>query len=62
MADVSKLSFVRLNNSNWESWSFQMQMVLIREELWHVINAEKPEKPNDQRALATIGLCLEESQ
>lgn len=71
MADISKLSFIRLNNSNWQSWSFRMQMLLIREELWHVITKPKPEEPDesdddwdrdDQRALATIGLCLEESQ
>lgn len=45
-----------------------MQMLLIREELWHVICDDEPDDPDedwvrdDQRALATIGLCLEESQ
>lgn len=67
MADISKLSFVRLNNDNWQSWSFRMRMLLIREELWRVIDEEEPEDDedwsrDDQRAMATIGLCLEESQ
>lgn len=46
-----------------------MRMLLIREELWSVISDGKPEdaddddwKRDDQRAIATIGLCLEDSQ
>lgn len=69
MADLSKLSFVRLNNENWQSWSFRMRMLLIREGLWRVVSVEQPEdvddddwQRDDERAVATIGLCLEDSQ
>ncbi|XP_062541545.1 uncharacterized protein LOC134209564 [Armigeres subalbatus] len=43
-------------------------MLLTREEVWHVIADPKPQHPSDQwkksdqKARATIGLCLEESQ
>lgn len=68
MADLNKFSFVKLNNSNWQCWKFRMEMLLSREELWYVVSEVKPEAPtaawkkDDQKARATIGLCIEESQ
>ncbi|XP_035893610.1 uncharacterized protein LOC118503894 [Anopheles stephensi] len=68
MADVGKFSFPRLNNHNYVSWKFRMEMLLIREELWYVIDEPKVEPvtpqwiKDDKRARATIGLCVEENQ
>lgn len=68
MADLGKLSFAKLNNQNWQSWKFRMEMLLMREELWYVITTAKPAtlteqwKKDEQKARATIGLCVEDSQ
>lgn len=45
-----------------------MEMLLIREELWYVVEEPKPEpvtpkwSTNDKKARATMGLCVEDSQ
>lgn len=45
-----------------------MEMLLTREELWYVVSEATPAAPSaewkkdDQKARATIGLCIEESQ
>lgn len=33
MADVGKFSIVKLRNNNYGTWKFQMEVLLIREEL-----------------------------
>lgn len=68
MADFKGLTFEKLNNRNWSTWKFRIEMLLSREEVWHVIAQPKPETVNDQwkkadlKARATIGLCIDESQ
>ncbi|XP_062537717.1 uncharacterized protein LOC134206054 [Armigeres subalbatus] len=68
MADVNKISFARLNNQNWQIWKFRMEMMLTREELWYVIEDEKPETVSkqwtrdDKKARATIGLFIDDNQ
>lgn len=68
MAEPQRFALPRLNNQNYQSWKFKIEMMLIRDELWHVIADPKPEpvKPEwtkaDLKARATICLCLEDSQ
>ena len=68
MADLGKFSLVKLNNTNYATWKFQMEMFLVREDLWHVVAQPKPEPETsvwqkaDRKARATIGLCLEQTQ
>lgn len=68
MADLGKFSIVKLGNSNYGTWKFQMEMFLTREELWHTVDEVKPEpetdawRKADKKARATIGLCIEQSQ
>lgn len=60
--------FVQLNNQNWQTWKFRMEMLLTREELWYVIDTPKPTvnssqwEKDDKKARATMGLCIAESQ
>lgn len=64
--------FTKLNNQNWASWKFRMEMMLTREELWYVVGTPKPEPAeaaaaaqwvkDDQKARATMGLCIDENQ
>lgn len=58
----------RLGNDNYQTWKLRMTMLLKREELWHTIGDAKPEPVTavwtnqDQKALATIVLFLEDGQ
>lgn len=60
--------FVQLNNHNWQTWKFRMEMLLTREDLWYVIESPKPAvnpgqwEKDDKKARATMGLCIEENQ
>lgn len=68
MADPGKFAISKLGNTNYASWKFQMEMFLIREDLWHVVADAKPEPVTDawnkadRKARATLGLCIDESQ
>lgn len=48
MADVEKFSIVKLGNSNYGTWKFQMEVLLIREELWYRVDEVKPEPEQSQ--------------
>lgn len=68
MADTAKFSFPRLSNTNWNVWKFRMEMLLTREDLFHVIDEAKPEPvtpqwtKEDKKARATIGVAIEDNQ
>lgn len=68
MADASKFSFAKLSNNNWQIWKFRMEMLLTREELWHVVSEPRVNPvtdawlKDDRKARATIGLCIEDNQ
>lgn len=69
MADLGRFSIVKLGNNNYAAWKFQMQMFLVREELWNVVSEATPAAPipdawhkADKKALATIALSIEQSQ
>lgn len=68
MSDPGKFAIAKLGNNNYASWKFQIEMFLIREDLWHVVEDAKPEpvsdawRKADRKARATLGLCIEESQ
>lgn len=73
----TKNSIEKLNNSNYFTWKLKMKLFLIKEDLWDVIKDERPTLLNDsrasvreqnrwikrdQKALAFIGLALDDSQ
>ena len=70
MADMPKVSITKLNNDNYQIWKYKMELLLIREELWTVINTPKPEEAQqaqiwqkkDDKARATLGLFVEDAQ
>ena len=55
----------KLNNENYETWKFKIELLLIKEGLWNIVNEIKPERPNedwiekDGQVKATIGLTVE---
>lgn len=67
MADT-KICFDRLNDFNWPTWRFRMELMLMKEDLWSVVQDAKPVDVTsawtrrDEKARAVIGLALEDSQ
>ncbi len=63
--DLNKISIVKLNNSNYQIWKYKIELVLIKEQVWDVVNEEEPENPTaawkrkDDKARAFIGLLIE---
>lgn len=70
MAASKSWNVEKLNNSNYETWKFQMKMTLIHDELWTVIDGAVPAEKDqveswtnkNLKALSTIALCVEKSQ
>ncbi len=69
--EVSKNHIKKLGSSNYDIWSYQMEMHLARKDLWEVVDSGLPEetdktyvsmKVKNRKALADIGLSLEEGQ
>lgn len=64
----AKISLERLNDFNWSSWKFRMELLLLKEELWDTVKDPKPAVPDaqwlakDAKARATIGLALDNNQ
>lgn len=60
--------FVKLNNSNYQTWKFKVELLLMKEDLWDAISKEAPNPvterwtTKDQKARATIGLLIEDNQ
>ena len=65
MADGNKLFVIeRLNNDNYATWSFEMEVLLRRDDLWQFIEGESSSqdvewKTADGKALATIALACD---
>ena len=64
----TKVMMERLNNTNWASWKFRMQLWLVKEGLWTIVEEPKPENATaawmakDASARAIIGLALDDGQ
>lgn len=58
----------KLNNDNYGVWSFKMELLLKKEKIWDVIKLEVPTPvdskwlENDEQALSSIGLNIEDNQ
>ena len=68
MATNTSLTVVKLNNENYQLWKFKIEMLLIKEDLWTVINDDVPTTltdawtKKDNQARATICLLVEDNQ
>lgn len=58
---------LKLNSSNYQTWKFKLQLILVKEGLWDVVTGNVPENPDaawltkDGNAKATIGLLVEDN-
>lgn len=76
MADAGKMSMAKLNSENYFTWKYRMQMLLMKEKIWAVVNENAPEinedRTNvaiveswisrDEQARGWIGLSIDDSQ
>jgi hypothetical protein len=70
MADLFRANITKLNNDNYSVWKFKMELLLMKEDLWSQVSTKKPAETTaapswqkrDDRARATIGLLVEDSQ
>lgn len=66
----AKINFDRLNDFNWATWRFRMELMLMKEDLWSIVKESKPVSADitsawtrkDEKARAMIGLALEDGQ
>jgi len=65
---VGRIAIAKLNNQNYQTWKFKVELLLIRDDLWSVVVDEQPDpvmaewRGKDRKARATICLLLEDSQ
>lgn len=66
MAD--KVLIAKLNNNNYHIWKYKLELLLIKEDLWDVVQTSEPKNDDsewvkrDGKARATIGLLIEDNQ
>lgn len=67
MADT-RFSITKLNNTNFQIWKCKVELLLIKEDLWHTISSDRLAAPDekwlkaDRQARATVGLLVEDDQ
>lgn len=54
MADKVKASITKLNNENYFIWKFKVELLLTKDEVWHVIAEAVPVLSNDRSNQANI--------
>lgn len=68
MMDTGKTSIEKLNSSNYQIWKYKIELELNKEQVWDVVNEDLQENPSeawkrkDEKARASIGLLLEDSE
>lgn len=68
MADNVYVKITKLYNENYHVWQYRMQLLLMKENLWDVVNNEQSAEPdilwrmNGDKAKAMIGLLVEDNQ
>ena len=68
MADSTVSRITKLNNQNYQTWKFKIELLLTKEDLWDTISEDSPNPTttawqlNDRKARATIGLLVEDNQ
>src|SRR6218665_2077187 len=68
MAGKSSNKIENLNNQNYKTWKFKMELFLIKEDLWETVTKEIPDpvtaewQTKDAKARAIIGLEVADNQ
>ena len=43
MAEYGRLVMTKLNNANYQTWKFKMELLLTKEKLWDVVTDDPPD-------------------
>lgn len=43
-----KTLFPKLNNNNYHTWKFNVEMLLLERELWDVVTSDIPAQPDEK--------------
>src|SRR6218665_1453483 len=68
MAGKSSNKIENLNNQNYQTWKFKMELLLMKEDLWETVTKEIPDpvtakwQTKDAKARAIIGLQVADNQ
>src|SRR3984885_14576424 len=68
MTNTNTVKILKLNNRNYQTWKFKVELLLVKEDLWDTISKETPDpvtdawKTKDGKARASIGLLVEDNQ
>ena len=68
MTESTASRITKLNNHNYQTWKFKIELLLTKEDLWDTISEDSPNPTNtawqlkDRKARATIGLLVEDNQ
>lgn len=76
MADTTKITIAKLNSENYFTWKYKLELLLIKENLYSILNETKPEldanssnqrevadwQRRDDQARSIIGLLVEDNQ
>ena len=58
-----KLPITKLDGTNYSNWKFRIKLYLIHKECWRAIEpGTEVSNATDQKALAIIGLCIQDEQ
>lgn len=63
-----QISIAKLNKSNYPSWKFKMELLLMKKALWGIVSTEPTRRPTndwkiqDGKAREYIGLNIEDNQ
>ena len=41
--DECKASIQKLNNTNYSTWSYKLELILRKEDLWNIVTEERPD-------------------
>ena len=68
MAESTFVRITKLNNQNYQTWKFKVELLLTKEDLWDTLSSDPPEpltdawRSKDCKARATIDLLLKDNQ
>jgi hypothetical protein len=62
MAENSKSSVMKLNEENYGDWSMMMEAILVRKQLWDIVNGEKTRPMGSENSAAVKGFIRKQAE
>ena len=62
MVENLKNSIMKLNETNYADWSMMMEAVLVRKQLWDVVNGEKMKPMGSEKSSAVKSFTRKQAE